>query len=372
MVIVEYDSLSIGGQAKVDRDGGYLLCGQEVLTTTADALIQKSDSMGMVLWRATYGEQTTNELVVSVSLAPGGGYYLGGLRAYPNMIDKPWVLRVDAQGELLWEHTYGDPLGDSPNAHIETLADSSCVFVSAFPQQAGQGGILCMVKIDADGNTVWSHVYGEEAVNTTFFAVKEVEPFGDLITCGQSYQENGDRKGVLLRVNSNGDSLWMRHYFYADSLLDDGEGTLRDLLPTEDGGFIAVGAVNGSASGNNPPQYNQDIWVLKVDSLGCIIPGCDDFSTVITLQATNLKEALVVYPNPAYGSTTVKVNLPAGSPFIEDLRLRLVSAQGQEVLVQKAVVGENNLSIVGEAAGLYYLHITSGTTWLSGTKLIIE
>jgi len=66
----------------------------------------------------------------------------------------------------------------------------------------------------------------------------------------------------------------------------------------------------------------------KVDSLGCIIPGCDDFSTVITVQATNLKEALAVYPNPAHSSTTVNVTLPRSTPFLGEHRLRMVSAHG--------------------------------------------
>lgn len=229
-----------------------------------------------------------------------------------------------------------------------------------------------MVKIDPDGNTIWSHTYGENAFDNTFFAVKEVEPFGDLITCGLSHQENGDSKGVLLRTNSEGDSLWMRHYFYADSLLDDGEGSFRDVLPTEDGGFIAVGWVNYSASGNNPPQYDHDLWVVKVDSIGCLVPGCDDFSTAITAQVTNLKDALSVAPNPAHGRAVVTVSLPLSMSSSGTLRLRMVSAIGQEVLVVSAVVGANDLDIGGLASGLYHVHLTSGSTWLSGTKLVVE
>ncbi len=90
------------------------------------------------------------------------------------------------------------------------------------------------------------------------------------------------------------------------------------------------------------------------------------------MQATNLRDALAVYPNPARESTTVNVALSAGSSLVADLRLRLVSAQGQEVLVQRAALGENQLSLHGLAGGIHYLHLTSGTTWLSGTKLLVE
>lgn len=374
-VLSEFDEAAgtcIGYQAKQSSNNGFVVAAEIANPVYSDALLWKVDSAGETEWSETYGQLETIESIVSVSSAPNGGYYLGGQKTYHVGLSDQWVFCVDSQGELLWERTYGDSIGDSPNAHIETLADSSCVFASAFPQQAGLGGILCMVKVGAAGNTVWSHMYGAEAVNTTFFAVKEVEPFGDLITCGQSYQENGDRKGVLLRANSDGDSLWMRHYFYADSLLDDGEGSFRDVLPTDDGGFIAVGWVNYSASGNNPPQYDHDLWVVKVDSMGCLVPGCDDFSTAITSQVTNLKDALSVAPNPTRGSAVVTVSLPSSMSSSGDLRIRVVNATGQEVLVQKAVVGQNELDVHSLGAGAYYVHLTHGSTWLSGAKLIIE
>ncbi len=176
----------------------------------------------------------------------------------------------------------------------------------------------------------------------------------------------------------------MRRYFYYDSLMTDGMGELNDVIPTPDGGFIACGYTIGAYTGPYPPSYSQDVWVVKVDSLGCIIPGCDDFSTAITVQATNLKDALTVFPNPCLRqagptSPTVKVKLPSGSPLLGrgvggegDLTLRLVSAQGQEVLVQKAALGENVLDVHVLGAGAYFLHLTSGSTWLSGLELVVE
>ncbi len=91
-----------------------------------------------------------------------------------------------------------------------------------------------------------------------------------LIACGQKwFQTDGGfayRKGILVRANSEGDSLWMREYVYYDSLMNDGQGLFRDVQPTADGGFVAVGQTAGSISGNNPPGLSQDVWVVKVDT----------------------------------------------------------------------------------------------------------
>ncbi|MBK9275397.1 MAG: T9SS type A sorting domain-containing protein [Flavobacteriales bacterium] len=232
-----------------------------------------------------------------------------------------------------------------------------------------------LVKLDTAGNELWDETYGTAFFGTGFFSLAEVPGSHDLIACGQRYYQTMGgipySKGLLLRTNSQGDSLWMREYFYYDSLMTDGEGTLRDVQPTPDGGFVAVGAAYGSISGNNPPGLSQDVWVVKVDSMGCIEPGCH-IITGITTQVTNLKDALSVWPNPTRDRATVKITLPQGGSLQKELRLHMVSTQGQEVLAIPVVPGENVLDVGRLASGLYYLHLTNGNTWLSGTKLIVE
>ncbi|MEO8068459.1 MAG: T9SS type A sorting domain-containing protein, partial [Flavobacteriales bacterium] len=179
-------------------------------------------------------------------------------------------------------------------------------------------------------------------------------------------------KGTLLRTTANGDSLWMYDYFYYDTLMADGESTLRDVQPTPDGGFVAAGSVLNSASGNNPPGYTQDVWVIKVDSFGCIEPGCQ-LITGLESQVSNLKDALRVWPNPVAsgGEVTVQVQLPEGLRNTV-LRLVLVNAQGQLVREQSARTGENALDLSGLSAGLYHVHLANATTWLAGCRVIVE
>lgn len=271
---------------------------------------------------------------------------------------------------MLWQHSYGPVVANSPNAHIRTLADQNCVFASGYAT-ASNNFILCMVKVDTTGTTLWEKTYGVTNFNQSFFSVVEVTPGGDLLACGQSYQNTGYRQGVLLRTTAMGDSLWMRHYYYADSLMTDGQGTLRDVVATPDGGFVAVGAVYSSASGNNPPAYNQDIWVVKVDSLGCIEPGCDGIST-ITTQLTNLRKALSISPNPAHGSAHLAWQLPAA--FHGSAQLTVTGATGALVLTEAMDLsrGSYELDIHALAAGTYHLHIVQGGTWITGAKLVVE
>jgi hypothetical protein len=226
----------------------------------------------------------------------------------------------------------------------------------------------------ADGEVLWENDYGPEGLNTGLTAGKET-PTGDLIACGVTYAEEG-QKGLLLRTSSAGDSLWMRSYYYQDEVISNGQGRFYDVLPTPDGGFIAAGAVYNPVQAPNPPGYSQDTWVVKVDADGCIVPGCNGVG--ITEQATNLLGALSIYPNPvAHGGTvTIALDLPtsiANGP----LQLSVVAADGRVVHSRMLSPSSTQVPLslneeLGVRPGLYHLHLSTGTKWLTGGKLVVE
>ena len=371
------DDSWLGRQVNRTKDGGYILAGEaaDASGDFVEAFLVKTDNVGNVQWQRTYGGANPTCNAISVDTTAAEGYFVGGqFRVAANNQDL-WVFRVDGDGDTVWSRHWGTSFNE-PAAHLTTLSNGNPIIASATGNVSNDyAARMYQAELDQfDGHFVWQRYYGPLAV-AGLTTAKEVRPGLGTIAAG-GYEEPdsvGYLKGVLLRTAPGGDSLWMRTYVYYDSLINDGIGIFRDVIPTPDNGFIACGMTHGCYDfANCPPGYGQDVWVVKVDSMGCLVPGCDDFSTAITVQATNLRDALSVFPNPAHGGTVAKVTLPAGSPFANDLRLRLVSAQGQEVLVQKAALGENQVTLRGLAAGVCYLHLTSGSTWLGGAKLIIE
>lgn len=361
----------IGYQVKRAPNGDLLIVGSTDQNGPFNAFVLRTDDQGNELWRRIYAYSPSSEGGIgSIALADGGDLFTGGTRSNtPGNADR-WVQRLKANGDVRWQVSWGGDWSEGAT-QVATLADGN-IFVCGgkgyAPQFAENRPYLA--KLDStDGSIIWEQEYGPAAITTLFFAGKET-PTGDLIACGVTYAEQG-QKGLLLRTTSEGDSLWMRSYYYQDEVMSNGQGRFYDVLPTPDGGFIAAGAVYNPVQAPNPPGYSQDTWVVKVDGDGCIVPGCNGVG--ITEQATNLLGALSIYPNPvAHGGTvTITLDLP---PSIANgpLQLSVVAADGRVVQQQRMQGSSEQLTTTNWPPGLYYLHISTGNKWFTGGKLVME
>ncbi len=265
----------IGRQVKRTLDGGFLIVGDTDASGYVDGFALKTDSLGNEQWRQTYGWSAAQiDGLLSCDRAPGNTYYMAGSRYVNNDNRDMWLQRTDTNGALLWRVSWGGPYDDG-SGHMSTLQDGNVIIANAHGYSFdGTQFRIALTKLDsADGTILWDHEYGPEAANTLLFAAKE-RPNGDLIACGVSYA-SGDQQGLLLRTTSTGDSIWMRSYYYQDTLITTGQGRFYDVLPTQDGGYIAAGSAYNPAGAPYPPGYSQDTWVVKLDSMGCLVPGCD-------------------------------------------------------------------------------------------------
>jgi hypothetical protein len=86
-----------------------------------------------------------------------------------------------------------------------------------------------------------------------------------------------------------------------------------DLTPTSDGGLLL------GLSYVATPTSGAEKWFVKLDSAGCLIPGCDSFWLVPTSSASTVVEEQVsfeLFPNPAISSVQFKLDSEVNSGVI--------------------------------------------------------
>lgn len=267
-------------------DKGYILAGatSAVGAGSSDILLIKVDSTANVIqWQRTYGG-INNEWAYAVKQTPDNGFMVAG---YTNSIGAggydAYLLKVDSLGEKLWEKTYGGSDWDFIYSMTATYNGNYILVGETFNNSNGLNDAY-LVKVDSDGNLIWEKNYGgakEEALRSVTEDLSH-----NLIASGFTQSFGNNRKDAyLLKLNENGDTLWTK--IYGDTLNDELNCVTTSKI---NGGYWAVGYTEG-----NLGIYEKNKLVLKIDVNGnqimidsSNVNGNQELFSIIENQDTNI------------------------------------------------------------------------------------
>jgi hypothetical protein len=140
---------------------------------------------------------------------------------------------------------------------IETT-DNGYLLVGSYATLSTGGGLI--IKLNNLGDTLWTKQYDLTIGGDDVYSVVELVNGGYAI-CGL-YSDTATMTGdaYIMRLDSQGDSLWMNRY---GSIFND---TPYSIVQSLDGEFICAGWTFNTID----PNY-ADAWVFKTDSLGNLL-----------------------------------------------------------------------------------------------------
>ncbi|MCD6573678.1 MAG: hypothetical protein J7K95_06250 [Thermoplasmata archaeon] len=247
---------NFGGEAfdiiKVDRGyavvGGYIAPGDS--WSESDAVLLKINENGDIIFGKTYGgrQEDVGEKIIKTP----DGYVVGGYTlSYGNGGADFWIIKVNKNGNELWNRTYGGGRDDFIEDVIPT-SDGGYIMVGE-TDSYGEGGDMWVVKIDANGNELWSKNYGGSGYEKGYSIL---EADGGYIICGvtSSYGKGGWDFWVV-KIDKNGNELWNKTYGYWDM------EWAKKIIKVDDG-YIVAGDTTTTSTGWN------DILLIKIDDKG--------------------------------------------------------------------------------------------------------
>ena len=283
-------------------DGGYIVAGSTSFGAgKSDIWVLKLDGNGNILWQKTYGG-TSDDLAKSIQQTTDGGYIIAGYTySFGAGAGDSWVLKLDSSGNVVWQKTYGGNENDGGTSIQQTTDGGYIVAGGTSSFGAGAGGDSWVLKLDSSGNVVWQKTYGgseleyASSIQQTFN--QDGEPDGYIVagptsSFGVGYGYNF----LVLKLDSQGGVSWQKAY--GGSGMDDAWS----IYQTSDRGYIVTGYTNSYGAGGN----DNDIWILKLDSNGNVIwqktYGGSDYENAFSIQQTTDGGYIVAGSTDSFGA----------------------------------------------------------------------
>lgn len=278
-------------------DGGFAILGYtqsndgdiiNKVDNSFDYWLIKFDTAGTQQWQRTYGGSKDDKGQSIISTNDGGYAILGSSKsnngdATSNAgYDDFWILKLNHNGDILWEKSFGYAGADSAFSVIQTndggyilggvldVTASNGQGNSRIATQSHAGGDYWVIKLNAAGDLSWSKYFGGTYTDTPY-ELTETED-GNIIIVGSSDSNDVDvnnNKGTydfwILKLSNNGELIWEKSY--GGNEIDEA----RAITKTNDGNFIIVGDTRSSDQDVTKNNGASDIWAIKINSEGTIL-----------------------------------------------------------------------------------------------------
>ena len=246
------------------QDGTYAMAGSvsDPPNHDSDAYLARMDGDGTILWERTFGNEyydSASDLVEVES----GGFAIIGVTTITN--DYPhrdiYLIRTDDSGELLFEKNYGDRYTDVGHC-IKATRDGGFII-------AGDGA-FSLIRTDEEGRVLWTRSLREPSdadsgIVTTPNTVVETSD-GDFITAGTTLSKDGDTftlHASLTKIDQRGEIIWAKEY------PGDGVSSFSSVLLLENGEITAVGETSRPDPLGNPLISGESsIFLIRADQFG--------------------------------------------------------------------------------------------------------
>lgn len=194
--------------------------------------------------------------------------------------------------DTLWTKTMGgsayDVVGTAYEAAAHTVVDSlGNVYIATHTNSIDKwvndslgGTNIWLLKLNSDGDTLWTRVFGGRQsdvarsilLHKTGFYICGYTWSNDNDLTGHYAGDTTDVDGFIAKFDADGNTIWAKQYGGGAMLGASGSDKLIDIIETKSGNLMAIGT---TTSNNGDLYFTSNIfhaaWMLHVDTAGTIL-----------------------------------------------------------------------------------------------------
>ena len=302
---------------------GLYVVGQDIFL-----FLIKCDLNGNFIWNRSFPLNGVNISPTSL-IDTGDGLLMGGRRyaAGPDgdYEDERYFRKFNYDGWSQWTRTYFVSEQMSLGVvNMIPLDNGNFLFASNRHQTSGYSYMQPLIGEinDANGDTLWTKTYFD-TIPSDFDDFSTLNSYNRLM--GFKKLSDGGYIGVgttridiipdsawgpiddaafMMKLDADYNLLWKRVYVpqgYAELEASPARCHLNDFVENEDGSITALGRAYMYTGSGPQGGYIQDSFLIRVDSLGCLVSGC-----AVGITEWEEQQDVLVYPNPASTHTTIE------------------------------------------------------------------
>jgi hypothetical protein len=352
-------------------DGSFILA---VGTSTSEGSIIgliRVDKDGNELWHKAHIKGFANYETYGLNLKNDSTLMVGynAIRKFIDTLDLPYdaygLMEIDFNGKVLRDTFYPTPYWDNSQwqGWLMPLGNDRLAFTNR-TVSLDQEGLQWINAIDMDYNLLWKK-YASDIGGYTYLPALTSNRAGNVVG-GGIIAYDSKLFPHIFQMDPEGEIVWER---FAQTPIKNqpflGGTSFECIRQTDDGGYIAVGNFQH-------PDYTFQTWLLKLDSLGCFEPGCQD-GKYVTVGIQDPKAAvsngLLISPNPADVAVQIQAQKGPGLLFFNDPQGRPMDTAPMKIEGTLHISTQNwppgtyivrYLSLKGELLGIQKMVVAHG------------
>ncbi len=220
-----------------------------------DVIIFNVRNNGQINWVTTIGTEK-RDVARHFIRTEDGGYLIGAWKGTGGTVDDWHVIKMNSEGDVLWDRFVG---GEYDDELQDLIYKKGNYYLVGSTINYGNGyAHIYLSKMNTEGSFQWFTIFSG-GLHEHCKIIRETTDDNLILGVFSKSFGNNSFSFMLIKTNLQGVIEWSKAY------LTSGDDIYRDMIVTEDGGFLSVGFTNSFGAGG------YDFYLLKTDNNGNIL-----------------------------------------------------------------------------------------------------